>query len=362
MSNILLIANVDRTIYKFRRELVTRLVEEGHSVAICCAESGLTSHLISLGCQFIPLNMSRKGTNPLADFGVLKQLVKILKKQKPDVVLTYTVKPNIYGSLACRLRRIPCLSNITGLGVMEKKGLLARFMLLFQKVAMRKTRCVFFQNEGNLEVYTKQGIVRDNWRLLPGSGVNLEKHAVAQYPTDGKVRFLTIARVRPDKGYDELFALIRATKAANVEFHLCGACEDDAYMQEIEKLRESHCVVFHGEIIQEAVKDLIADCHCLIHPSYHEGMANVILESAAMARPVIASDIPGCREGVENGVTGYLFSCRNADDLIRKVDAFLALPYEDRRQMGQAGRAKMEREFDRNIVIEAYMEEIKNAL
>jgi len=204
--------------------------------------------------------------------------------------------------------------------------------------------------------------VRENVALLPGSGVNLSLHELEPYaPDGGVVRFITVSRLRQDKGFDELFAAIRSVCAVrdDVEFHIVGWYEDETYRDVVLEMQEHYPVTMHGSVSQERVHDLIAQSHCLIHPSHHEGMANVLLESSAAGVPSLASDIPGCREAIDDGVTGFVVPVRDAAALASRIERFADLPWAERHEMGLAARRKMEAEFDRKQVVERYVEEIR---
>lgn len=197
--------------------------------------------------------------------------------------------------------------------------------------------------------------------MLPGSGVNLSLHKFEEYPeNEKKVRFIIVSRVRKDKGFDEMFDAIKEVSKdhKHVEFHIVGWYEDDNYKIKIDEMVEQYPVIYHGTQTQEKVHELIKGSHCLIHPSHHEGMANVLLEAEAAGRPCIASDIPGCREAIENGKTGFLFKPQNSESLIKAIEEFLQLTHQRKVEMGISGRKKMEAEFDRQIVVQRYLEEI----
>ncbi len=358
MKKVLIVANDYSTIYNFRLELLRRLIKEEYTVIIALPPDRRNTMFERLGCRVEPLKLSRFGTNPIADFRTMAEIVKIVKRVRPIAMLTYTAKPNIYGGIAARLTKTPYVCNVTGLGAnFQSKNLIAAIMLILQRIAYRRARVVVFQNQSNFDFFKKKRVVRDQAALLPGSGVNIEENKYELYPNNLIPRFITVARIRQDKGYDELFEVIRRL-SAKAEFHIVGWYEDEAYRSAVEEMQHQYGVTFYENMQHENVHDLIKECDCLIHPSYHEGMSNVILEAAAAGRPCIVSDIPGCREGVENGKTGYCFSVKNADALWECVTRFLQLSQGERAQMGALARKKMEEEFDRNIVINAYMEEI----
>jgi galacturonosyltransferase len=273
--------------------------------------------------------------------------------------LTYTIKPNIYGGFACRIFNIPHIANITGLGTaIENGGLLQKFLLMLYKSGLKKAACVFFQNESNKKYFEKNNIVMTKVVLLPGSGVNLTQHSFEEYPDDSDgVRFLYIGRIMKDKGINELLEAIVIVKKAypNVHFDIVGPCEED-YEIKLLEMDSQGLLSYYGE--QESVHGFLKNAHALINPSYHEGMSNVLLEAAATGRPVLASNIPGCRETFEEAVSGFGFEAKSAESIKNTIIKFIELPYKRKKNMGLAARGKMEKEFDRTIVVDAYMQEI----
>ena len=359
-KKVLILVNHSVTIYSFRRELVQRLVEDGYEVYLSCPQGDRIPELIGMGCHYVETEMERRGTNPFHDLKLLRHYRKIMKEIRPGVVLSYTIKPNVYGSMASSSLGIPQIANVTGLGTaIENGGLGGKFILGLCRVGMRKTKLVFFQNQSNLDFFRRHKVVRDNCALLPGSGVNLTQHCLEPYPEEsGETVLLALGRLMKNKGTDELLGAARAIRERHpeVRFRLVGFCEDE-YKQVVEEAAEAGWVEYCGN--QADVHPFIQECHASLLPSYHEGMSNVLLESAAVGRPVLASDIPGCREIFDEGISGFSFRPKDTEDLIRAIEEFLALPYETKKAMGLAGRAKVEKEFDRQIVIEKYMEQIR---
>lgn len=365
MKRVLILANNDIGLYNFRKELIEKLLEKGFEVAITLPYGKKVDRLIQMGCSYYETSIDRHGTNPITDMKLLQNYKKILKEYNPHVVLTYTIKPTIYGGMACQKQKIPYIANITGLGTaVEQGGLKQKLILTLYKKAFKKVNMVFFQNQKNQSFFKEQGLSIPNQRLLPGSGVNLNAHCYEPYPKkDDTVRFLFIGRMMKDKGIDELLvAAQRITeKYSHVFFDFIGFCEADYKGKaQLEFLHRQKIINYMGH--QDAIHEHIKAHHALIHPSYHEGMANVLLEAAACGRPVLASNIPGCQEAFDEGITGFGFEPKNVDDLVRAIEKFIALPYEKKKAMGIAGRKKMEREFDRQIVVDVYMEEIENIL
>lgn len=362
MGKILILANEAATIYNFRLELLARLIMENFEVIISVPFSDKNAEFIKMGCRVDQIKVSKTGTNPFIELALIRSYLKQIERLNPDLVLTYTAKPNIYGSLACQKLKVPYINNVTGLGSMlQDEHLIKRLMLVLQKKAYQKSRCVFFQNAANLRYFKDQKIVGENTALIPGSGVNLKKHQLEPYPKEQHtVRFVLLTRVRRDKGFDELFAAVKAVSAKTdrAEFHLAGWYEDVSYKEKIAEMSKNYPLIYHGDLSHAQVHALLANSHCLVHPSHHEGMSNVILEAAATGRPCLASDIPGCQEAVDDGATGFLFEVRSSRSLTEALLKFIDLSHEKKVDMGLAGRKKMEQEFDRSIVVDAYMEEI----
>lgn len=358
---ILVLTNSLSGLISFRKEVIKSFIDKGHSVYIAAPESNRSEELKDIGARVLITPVDRRGTNPFHDFTLLLSYIKLLRLIRPDVVLTYTIKPNVYGGLACRLTGIPQIANITGLGTsLENVGLLQRISRSLYKFGLLKAKTVFFQNTGNLNYCISSGIVKPKQiKLLPGSGVNLQQFHVFDYPEDSVIRFLYIGRLMQAKGTDELLWVAKQIKQEhfNIEFHIVGSYEDN-YQKVVEEYINDGIVVFHGA--KDDVRPYIRDCSCLIHPSHHEGMSNVILEASACGRPVITTDICGCREAVDDGITGFLALPRDSKDLLLKVKRFAGLSLNDRKNMGIAARSKVEKSFDRNIVIESYLDEINS--
>ena len=353
-KRILVLANNDVGLYRFRRDLLAALLSAGHEVYISLPDGGFVSELVQLGCRFIDTPIERRGMNPIHDSKLFHQYRTILKEVKPDLVLTYTIKPNIYGGLACRMAHIPYAVNITGLGsAIENGGWLKKFVLALYKPALKGARGVFFENAGNRDTLAATGVVpKGRDVVLNGAGVNLEDYPYQSYPREGPIRFLFVGRVMHEKGVDELFAAAKRMKQEygdGVEFHIVGSFEE-GYKPLMDELEQAGVVKYHG--YQSDMKHFYALASCVVLPSYHEGMSNVLLEAAASGRPLITSDIPGCREAVENGVSGYLCPARDADALYEAMRRFAELPESWRGEMGRRGRERMEQIFSKAVVVE----------
>lgn len=354
MKKILILANNDVGLYKFRKELITTLLKDSE-VYISLPDGMLVQYLIDMGCHFIDTPVDRRGINPFTDLRLLKKYYSLIKEIKPDMVITYTVKPNVYGGLMARLLHVKYAINITGLGTaFENEGFVKKLVCFLYRLSCKKAHVVFFENEENQNIFIKNKLIQKKQAyLLNGAGVNLNEYAFTPYPIDtDTIRFLFIGRIMKEKGVDELFAVARAIKQQyqNVEFDIVGPMEDN-YKEMIQELVDDKIINFYG--YQKDVKPFIERCHCFVLPSYHEGMANTLLEAAAMGRPLITSDIHGCKEAVHKN--GYLCQVKDQEDLYRKMKQFLELDNEDKKQMGMESRGHMEDVFDKEKVVNQTM-------
>ena len=361
MNNIILVlTNSIDGLHSFRKEVIKALVDRGYEVTISAPKMvAKADYFRKIGCVIELMDFNRRGMNPLADFKQMLNYWQMIKRLKPAAVLTYTIKPNIYGGMAARMCGVPQLANVTGLGdAVENGGWMHQLTITLYKMGLSKARRIFFQNESNRNYYIKKRIATENSVLLPGSGVNLKHHVYQKYPVDdGTIKFLFIGRMLKDKGTEEYLETAKAIKAKypNTEFQIVGSVEGD-YQKQLDELVPEGTITFLGR--QNDVRPFIGAVHCTIMPSYHEGMSNVNLESAANGRPVITTDVPGCRETVDDGKTGYLCEAKSAESLMSAVERFIAVPYSKKVLMGQEGRKKVEKEFDRQIVVDAYIDEL----
>ena len=361
-NKILILTNSIKGLFNFRKEVVKALVEKGYKVFISTPDESDKHHAFfeEIGCSLIHCTFNRRGTNPLADFKLMLKYRRLIKRIKPGVVLTYTIKPNLYGGLACGICHVPQIANITGLGsAVENKGWLQTLTLSLYKICMRKTSVVFFQNNANKLFCERHNIIKGDKRLIPGSGVNLQHHTFQPYPIDQTpLRFIFVGRLLHEKGIDQYLgaAEVIKNKFPNTEFHIIGDCEE-AYLDQLSMMEKKNIVIYHGR--QADVRPFLGLSHCTIHPSFYpEGMSNVLLESCAAGRPIITTNRPGCGEVLDDGINGYLVNQRDTNDLVSKIVKFIQLPYEAKQQMGRAARLKVEREFDRQTVVQAYLDAI----
>lgn len=349
---ILVITNHSYMFWQFRRELMARLLEE-HEVVLSTPFVGHEEDLKALGCRLIETEVDRRGINPVTDSKLIRTYAAILKQKQPDLVITYSIKPNIYAGFLCRIKHIPYCVNVQGLGTaFQKKGLAALVTVLYRH-AVKNAKTVFFENEGNAAFFRARHITPARQQtVLHGAGVNLEYYLCRPYPQRDQVRFLYLGRIMQEKGMDELFYAIRKLHeiyGTKVGLDLVGFFED-AYKNQVEALERDGIAVFHG--FQEDPRPFYEQADCVVLPSYHEGMSNVLLEGAATGRALITSDIPGCREAVEDRVNGYLCPVKDREGLLEAMECFMACTPQERAEMGRRSRERMEQYFSKEQVVE----------
>ncbi len=371
---IALFTNNDDDVYCFRFELIKAIRDAGYRLMISCPDGPKFEVLEQEGFKknvdfiYDDPDIDRRGTNILNDVRLAAHYHAVLKKYRPAVLLSYTAKPNVYAGLAAKMLGIPVITNLTGFGsVIMQKGLKKFIAMQLFKIAFRNSSCLMFQNASNLRLAKKKGMVKGKYMLIPGSGVALDRFALQPYPDGGdggrgkKVVFNYIGRVLHDKGVDDYIEAAKRIRRDHpaTEFNMLGFIEPTEmhYEKELKELEEQGIVYYRGS--QKDVRPWVERSHCIIHPStYGEGMSNVLLENAASGRPIITTDNPGCREAVDNYTSGLIYHGGDVDMLVMKIKDFLAMPNDARRDMGLAGRKKMEKEFDRRIVIRAYLKMI----
>lgn len=358
---ILFLANDGEGLYKFRKELLETLLKD-NEVFISLPRDKYIETLQKMGCNYVETSFNRKGTNPIKDIELYKFYKNRISEIKPDVVLTYTIKPSVYGGLACQKLNAPYIVNITGLGsAIENGGLLQFISLTLYKRGIKKAYKVFFQNTANRDFMLNKGVVRSSQvDLLPGSGVNLNEYKVLEYPNEDVINFVYIGRIMKEKGFGQYIEAAEyiKDKYPNTMFNIAGEYEDD-YKSKVQELESKGVVKYHGSVI-DMVNEIYKNVHCVIHPTYYaEGLSNVLLEALACGRPIITTNRPGCKEVVEDGINGFITKQKDTQDLIKNIEKFLSLTNSERKQLGLNGRQKVEKQFDRNIVINKYIETIK---
>lgn len=369
---VALLTNNDDDVYCFRKELIEELLAEGYEVLISCPKGPKFELMKNFNFRYDDPIIDRRGTNIIADGKLFLHYRNLFKKERPDVVLTYTAKPNVYASVAARSLGIPYINNVTGIGsVVNMTGIKKSFILWLFKLAYRNAACVMFQNSTNMRLAVDAGMIKGDYKLIPGSGVNLKRYPVQNYPEGGdgktgeKVIFNYIGRVMHDKGVDDYIEVAKRIKKkySNTEFNMLGFIEptEKHYEKEMEELGKQNVIKYRGS--QKDVKPWIERAHAIIHPStYGEGMSNVLLENASSGRFLITTDNPGCRETVVNGESGYIYHGGDVDALENTIERFLSLDNEMRKTMGIRGRKHVEDKFSRDIVVATYKDVIRGIL
>lgn len=363
--HIALTVNAAWNIANFRRPLIEDFIRAGRRVTAIAPPDGSVPALIAMGCAFEPIAMDVKGLSLARDAAALWRLRESFKRTRPDVILSFTVKNNIYGALAARSLGIPFIPNVTGLGTaFLSGGPLQRVAELLYRLAFHGLGVVFFQNAEDADLFLRRRLVSEGQvRLVPGSGIDLTHFAPEPLPRGGSPVFLMIARLLGDKGVREFVQGSRIVRAQypKARFQLLGPLdaqnrtaitrdELESWMGEgVEYLGETHDVRPH-----------IAQADCVILPSYREGAPRTLIEAAAMARPTIASDVPGCRSVVDHGLTGFLCQARSGEAVAQACVRFINLGDSERAAMGRAARTKMEREFAQERVVQAYRDVVRD--
>jgi glycosyltransferase involved in cell wall biosynthesis len=360
----MIVLNTAWNLVNFRAGLIRALVVNGHEVVVVAPYDEFAERLGALGCRFVALHMDNGGTHPGRDLLLFFRFLKLLRNERPDVFLGYTVKPNVYGSLAAHVLGISVVNNIAGLGaVFMRDSLLTRVVRLLYKIALSRSHHVFFQNNEDLQMFVEHGLVASHKvSRLPGSGINLT--AFSYTPSmplpESPFVFLLVARLLWDKGVGEYVEAARIIhrKYPNVKCQLLGFLDvknpTAVTSEQMQDWVDEGVVEYLGAT--EDVKPYLAASDVIVLPSYREGVPRSLLEAAAIGRPIVTTDAVGCRDAVDDGVNGFLCNICDADDLVEKMIRMMVLSPSDRIAMGAAGRAKMEQEFDEQIVINRYLE------
>ncbi|UXP33639.1 glycosyltransferase family 4 protein [Reichenbachiella agarivorans] len=360
---IAITVNTSWNIYNFRSGLIRAIIAQGHQVIAIAPEDEFSQRLVDMGCTFRSIKMDNTGSNPITDLKLYLQLKKIYKREKPDIIYQYTVKPNIYGSLAARSLDIPVINNVSGLGtVFLNKGMAPFIAKKLYKWAFQQVALVFFQNNDDKRDFLNQiKLPKLNTQLIPGSGINLSTFQSQKELSNRPVRFLMIARLILDKGVMEYLEAARILKQSHpmVEFQLLGQLDEGhargVKLDTLSSYIEEKSICYLGT--NDQVRDIIEDATCVVLPSYREGTPKTLLEAAAMGRPIITTDVPGCREVVVDGENGLLCQVRSSQDLREKMHQIIKKDLFSLKVMGEKGRKLVEDKFDEKIIIEKYLSE-----
>lgn len=366
MKKVLVVGNNDVGLALFRIELIEKLVSEGYEVHFTVPYGDKVPLIEKTGAVYHEIDIDRRGMNPKKDLKLIFEYRKLMSKLQPDLVLTYTIKPNVYAGIVAARKKIPYIATITGLGSsLQGNGKKAQLIKMLYKVGLKKAALVFFQNEENKKFFLDNNIVdEERTRRVNGSGVNTVKYSpetVIKQEHDG-VNFLFISRIMRDKGAYEYIEAAKAVKATNPEanFQLLGFYDEDSIKSDVERGVQEGYLEYLGFSKDTRVE--MAQADCIVLPSYHEGMSNVLLEGAASGLPLVATDVSGCKETVDDKLTGFLCIPKDSQSLIEAIRKFLSLDKTQRIEMGKKGRDKVISEFDRNIVINSYFSEIKELI
>lgn len=353
----------------FRGGLIRALLDAGYEVVAVAPPDEHVDRVRQLGCRFIPLPMDARGKHPVRDLLLLLRLWRLMRSERPDVYLGYTIKPNIYGSIAARTLGIPTINNITGLGAtFSHDGVIAKTVRGLYGIALKQSRKVFFQNDQDMQLFVEAGLVAQSAAgRLPGSGIDVDRFAVTPLPGRAPLRFLLIARLLWEKGvlqYVEAARLLHARGVA-ARFELLGFLDEGnsaaVSVKDVSAWQAEGVVNYLG--VSHDVRREISQVDCVVLPTfYREGTPRALLEAAAMGRPIVTTNSIGCADVVDDGVTGYLCRPRDAEDLAQKMYQVVAMSAEERAEMGRRGRLKIEREFNERIVVDKYLNAIREVL
>ena len=365
-KKIALIENHELGVYSIRHELVVELSKRYEITVLTEVDDSFKNGDLEGIVKFV--DVGKSVLNPLSAVKYNSKLHTALKELKPDVCLTFTIRPAIYGNIVTRKLNIPTISTITGTGPLFESNSISYVVArqLYKRV-LKKTKFVFFPNFDDLEAFVERKYIkREQAKRVPGSGVNYDKFTpqATTRSNDGKFIFLYISRLVKDKGVMEFVEAASLLKEnyPHVEFHIIGPLWGGnkksltVTAEELSEWIEKKWIVYHDK--QKDVKPFMADADCVVMPSYREGMSNVLLEAASMARPLIATNVTGCRDIVDDGVNGFLCKVRDGKDLAEKMKMMMNLSASEREEMGAKGREKMIREFDKKIVVKTYIEAI----
>ncbi len=355
-----IVINTSWNVYNFRSGLIQSFIKSNHEVVAIAPEDGYAEKLKDLGCKFVGVEVDSKGSNPFNDLGLIWKLYTIYRREKLDVVLHYTIKPNIYGSIAAKMLGIPSINNVTGLGtVFIRHNLTSKIAHHLYRWAFNFPETVFFQNEDDRKLFVERKLVRPEIAdVLPGSGIDLSRFLPTEFKKNATFTFLVISRVLYDKGILEYIDAIRLLRAQGIraKFQLLGKIETERGLgvprEQINAWVKEGLIEYLGTVSDVIPVIQLADC--VILPSYREGTPRTLLEAASLGKPIIATDVPGCRDTVEHGFNGFLCKVKDPQDLADKMKQMMHVGDTTLRQMGTNSRQLAVERFDQNIVIGKY--------
>lgn len=358
---VAIVLNTSWNIFNFRMNLVRSLQAAGHEVHTVAPTDEYTHHLTEAGCIHHPVRMDSRGANPIKDLALIIELHSIYKRIRPDVILHYTIKPNVYGSLAASFLKIPVVNNVCGLGtVFLKKDLLSAIAMFLYRVSFRFPKKVFFQNPDDLKLFlTKKLVPSETVDLLPGSGIDLAKFQPVSFKRNERFTFLLISRLITDKGILEYIEAVKKLRAEGLDarFQVLGAIDPEhkrgIKRELIQEWINSGIIEYLGTT--KDVRHFIEQADCVVLPSYREGTPRTLLEAASSSKPIVATNVPGCTQVVDDKINGLLCNLKDSDDLAAKMRTMANFDDTTLKVMGINGRKKMEAEYDESIVIDKYL-------
>ena len=361
---IAIVINTSWNIYNFRMGLIKKLMEQGHEIHAIAPKDPFSEKIVEAGCVYHKVTMDSRGANPIKDSALIVELLMIYKRIKPDVILHFTIKPNIYGSIAAAVLGVPVVNNICGLGtVFLKKNIVSRIAGALYKVAFRTPQKVYFQNPYDKDLFIEKKLIRKEITdIVPGSGINLNHFKPMPFSRNDKFTFLMISRLIYDKGVTEYIEAMRILRAEGIDarFQLLGAIDEEHQRGIKAKLIngwiEEGIVEYLGTT--DDVRTFISNADCIVLPSYREGTPRTLLEAASSAKPIITTDVPGCNNVVENEFNGLLCKMKDADDLALKMKMMMAKDNSSIELLGLNGRKKVEKEFNEDLVIKSYLDTV----
>jgi glycosyltransferase involved in cell wall biosynthesis len=362
---VVLTLNTSWNIYNFRMKFIETLLNQGHEVHTVAPADDFTHRLTAAGCIHHNVRLDSRGANPIKDLGLIVEFLFIYRKIRPDIILHYTIKPNIYGSVAAAMLRIPVINNVCGLGtVFLKSDLISSIALRLYKWSFLSPKKVFFQNPEDRHLFLDRGLVPFKTAdLVPGSGVDLKRFCPSPYKRNQKFTFLMISRLISDKGVNEFIEAIKILKKQGLDAHFQILGPKDPLhkrgikLKTIDEWVNSGLVEYLGTT--EDVRQFIHKADCIVLPSYREGVPRTLLEAASSGKPIVATDVPGCRQVVDDNYNGLLCRMKDAVDLAEKLKTMATMDEQELQRMGANGRKKMEQEFSENLVIDKYMRTLR---
>jgi glycosyltransferase involved in cell wall biosynthesis len=362
---VAIVLNTSWNIYNFRLNFVRELIKQGHEVHTIAPVDDFTEKLVAEGCIHHRVKMDSRGANPIKDSALILELFLTYRKVRPDIVLHYTIKPNVYGTLAATILRIPVINNVCGLGtVFLKKNLVSAFAMFLYRISFRFAKRIFFQNPQDKELFINKRIIgAEVADLVPGSGIDLSRFTPVDFNRNEKFTFLLISRLITDKGILEYIEAVKKLKSEgiNAKFQILGAKDPQhkrgIKLEVIDEWIQNNTVEYLGTTSD--VRTHIAKADCIVLPSYREGTPRTLLEAASSSKPIIATDVPGCNNVVVNNFNGLLCKLKDADDLALKMREISTYDDTILRTFGKNGRSKMEAEYDESLVINKYLHALK---